>query len=231
MIHVEKGLAMHLIQFEGMIKDFLPENKPISLIDYFIQIKEEIWEKFNISFQIVNPKYLISEDQLKLILHHVYSSFSLKTNISKQYGVEFLLYLSQERQITKAIEKVGIKSPNELNDMNEILICEILFGEPEKLKHAIKFLENKISISKHSQFKYLEINEWDKFMETYHISLDHVVNILRGYNTKIKDQFKSIDELKEAISPELIRKAITDAFNIGMVKLYLDNFKRNVDKQ
>ena len=230
MIQVENGLAMHLVQFEGKIKDFLPKNKEISLIDYFIQLKEDIWEKFKISFQIVNPKYLISEDQLKLILHHVYSSFSSKTNISKQYGVEFLLYLSHERQITKAIEKVGIISPNELNDMNEIVICEILFGEPEKLKQAVKFLENKISISKHSQFKYLEINEWETFMETYQISIDHVVNILRGYNTKIKEQIKSIEELKEVISSELIRKAITDAFNIGMVKLYLDNFKRNVEK-
>jgi len=230
MIQVEKGLAMHLVQFEGMVKDFLPKNKHISLIDYFIQLKEEIWDKFNIAFQIVNPKYLISEDQLKLILHHVYFSFSSKTNISKQYGVEFLLYLSHERQITKAIEKVGIKNPNDLKDMNKIEICEILFGEPEKLKQAIKFLENKISISKHSQFKYLEINEWETFMETYQISIDHVVYILRGYNTKIKNEIKSLDELKSMISSELIRKAIADAFNIGMVKLYLDNFKRNVEK-
>ena len=222
-IEVEKGLAMYLVQYTGMVKEYSTTDQN-SLINYFIQLKEEIMEKFNVSFQIFNSKYVISKDQLKLVLHQVYSSFSQKSNISKQFGVEFLLYLSQERQITKAIEKVGIKISI---DVNEISFGEILFGEPDNLKLSIKFLENKINISKHSQFKYLESNEWQNFMETYEISIDHITNILRGNNHSLKGKIKSLDHLKELISSDSIRKAITDAYNIGMVNLFLENFKRN----
>ena len=226
-IEVEKGLAMYLAQYSGLAKDYSLIFNQISIINQFIQLKEEIIEKFNISFQTFNSKFIISEDQFKFILHHVYSTFSLESNISKQYGVEFLLYLSNERQITKAIDKVGIKIPI---DLNEISFGEILFGEPDDLKQAITFLENKIGISKHSQFKYLEPKEWQTFMETYQISIDHVINILRGNNHTIKGKTKSLDDLKEIISSDTIRKAITDAYNTGMVKLFLENFKRNAGK-
>ncbi len=223
-IEVEKGLAMYLAQYTGLTKDFSSYPKQISFIDYFIQLKEEIMEKFNVSFQIFNSKFIISADQLKFILHHVYSTFSLGSNISKQYGVEFLLYFSYERQIKKAIEKAGIKIPI---DVKEISFGEILFGEPENLKQAIKFLENKIKINQHSQFKYLEPKEWEIFMRTYEISIDHVINILRGNNHTLKGKIKSLDDLKEYISSDSIRNAITDAYNIGLVKLFLENFKRN----
>ena len=39
-----------------------------------------------------------------------------------------------------------------------------------------------------------------------------------------------LDDLKEIISLDSIRKAITDAYNTGMVKLFLENFKRNEEK-
>ncbi|MHA1474341.1 MAG: KEOPS complex subunit Cgi121 [Promethearchaeota archaeon] len=224
LIEVEEGLAMYLAQYKGLAKDFSSNLKQISFIDQFIQLKEEIMNQFNISFQMFNSKFIISEDQLKFILHHVYSTFSLKSNISKQFGVEFLLYLSHERQITKAIEKVGVKNPNE---KNEISYGEILFGEPEKLEQAIKFLDDKMDISKHSQFKYLEPNEWKFFMKTYQISIDQVSNILRGNNHTLKGNINSLDDLKELCSLDSIRKAITDAYNTGMVKLFLENFKKN----
>jgi len=223
-IKVEKGLAMYLAQYTGLAKDFSSTLKPISFIVQFIQLKEEIMEKFNVSFQMFNSNFVISKDQLKYILHHVHSTFSLESNISKQFGVEFLLYLSHERQITKAIEKVGVKNPNE---KNEISYGEILFGDPEKLEQAIKFLDDKINICKHSQFKFLEPNEWEFFMKTYHISIDQVSNILRGNNHTLIGKINSLDDFKELISSDSVREAITDAYNTGMVKLFLENFKKN----
>ncbi len=223
-IKVEKGLAMYLAHYTGFVDESQSKPKESSYMNQLIQLKREIKKKFNISFQMFNSKFVISEDQLKFILHHVHSTFSLESNISKHYDVEFLLYLSQERQITKAIEKVGVKNPNR---KNEISYGEILFGEPEKLKQAIKFLDNEIDLGKHSQFKYLEPNEWETFMETYEISIDQITNILRGNNTPIKGKINSLDDLKEFVSSQSIRETITDAFNTGMVKLFLENFKRN----
>ena len=223
-IKVEKGLAMYLAHYTGFVDESQSKPKESSYMNQLIQLKREIMKKFNVSFQMFNSKFVISENQLKYILHHVYSTFSLKSNISKHNEVEFLLYLSHERQITKAIEKVGVKNPNE---KNEISYAEILFGEPEKLKQAIKFLDDKIGICKHSQFKYLEPNDWEIFMETYQISIDQVSNILRGNNHTLKGKINSLDDLKERISLDSIREAITDAYNTGMVKLFLENFKRN----
>lgn len=226
-VEVEKGLAMYLAQYTGYVKDIPLQPKQISYLNQFIQLKREIMEKFNNSFQMFNSKFIISEDQLKFILHHVYSTFSLGSNISKQYGVEFLLYLSHERQITKAIEKVGVKISK---GMDEISYGEILFGELDDLKQAIQYLENKTGISKHSQFIYLEPNEWETFMETYEISIDQITNILRGNNNPIKGKINSLEDLKKITTLDSIRKAITDAYNTGMIKLFLENFKRNVEK-
>jgi len=216
-LKVEKGLAMYLAQYTGIVNEIPLQNEQPSYMYNLIQLKREIKKKFNISFQMFNSKYVISEDQLKFILHHVHSTFSLESNISKHYDVEFLLYLSHERQITKAIEKVGVKNPNR---KNEISYGEILFGEPEKLKQAIKFLDNEIEFSKHYQFEYLEPNEWETFMETYEISIDQITNILRGNNTPIKGKINSLDDLKDFVSLNSIRKVITDAYNTGMVKRY-----------
>jgi tRNA threonylcarbamoyladenosine modification (KEOPS) complex Cgi121 subunit len=223
-IEVEDRLAMYLAQYTGIVNEIPLQTEQSSYMYKLIQLKREIMKKFNISFQMFNSNHVISEDQLKFILHHVHSTFSLKSNISKHYDIEFLLYLSHERQITKAIEKVGIKNPNK---KNEISYGEILFGEPEKLKQTIKFLDNEIEFCKHSQFKYLEPNEWETFMKTYKISIDQITNILRGYNTPIKGKINSLDDLNEFVSPYSIRKAITDAYNTGMVKLFLENYKRN----
>ena len=223
-IEVEDRLAMYLAQYTGYVDEGASKPKESSYMYQLIQLKREIKKKFNVSFQMFNSKFAISENQIKFILHHVYSTFSLKSNISKHYDVEFLLYLSHERQITKAIEKVGVKNPNE---KNEISYGEILFGEPEKLEQAIKFLDDKIDICKHSQFKYLEPNEWEFFMKTYQISIDQVSNILRGNNYTLKGKINSLDDLKDSTSSDLIREAITDAYNTGMVKLFLENFKKN----
>ena len=224
-IDVEEGLGMIVMQYSGDIKEFSPSKKK-SLIENFIEIKEELISKFNISFQIFNSKYIISEDQIKLILHQVYSSFLQKTNISKQYSIEFLLYLSQERQITKAIEKVGIKIPN---DKTNTSFGEILFGDPVNLRKALDFLENKINLSNHHQFKYLGPNKWIFFMETYNISIDQIINILKANNYKQNIEIRSLNDLQNNISPDLIRKALTDTFITGMVKLYIENFKRNME--
>ena len=223
-IKVEKGLAMYLAQNTGYIEDIPVFGKQISFLSEFLITQGEIKREFNVSFQMFNSKFIISEDQLKFILHHVHSAFSLGSNISKHFGVEFLVYLSNERQITKAIEKVGISISYLLKDFSA---GEILFGEPDDLKQAINFLENKFSRFKRSQFKYLEPNEWETFMETYEISIDQITNILRGNNTPIKGKINSLDDLKDFVSLNSIRKAITDAYNTRMVKLFLENFKKN----
>ncbi|QEE14457.1 KEOPS complex subunit Cgi121 [Promethearchaeum syntrophicum] len=226
-IEVEKGVAMSLAQYIGTVKDNPKHLKPTSYLDQFILLKQEIMEKFNISFQMFNSQFVISKDQLKFILHHVHSTFSLGSNISKQYGVEFLLYLSHEKQITKAIDKVGVKSPKE---KKEISYGEILFGEPDDLQQAINFLETQTTNGKHAQFKYLEPNEWEPFMKTFEISITQITNILQGNNEPVKGKINSLDDLKREISSDSILKAITDAYNTGMVKLFLENFKRNVEK-
>ncbi len=68
--------------------------------------KDEILEKCKKSgFTAVSPKIVDSQEQIELAHLLAKRSFRNKTNLAKNFGLEFLLWLSGENDIRQALEK------------------------------------------------------------------------------------------------------------------------------
>ncbi len=63
--------------------------------------------------QVVNADFVYGKDHLFSAVEHTIRSFKNRMNSLKSLSLEMLLYASGERQIQKAIEKIGIKKGNQ----------------------------------------------------------------------------------------------------------------------
>lgn len=60
--------------------------------------------------QLLDARMVFGEDHLRSAADHALRAFRLGRNVATTLGIEFLLYASGERQIRRAIEKMGTKS-------------------------------------------------------------------------------------------------------------------------
>jgi tRNA threonylcarbamoyladenosine modification (KEOPS) complex Cgi121 subunit len=91
------------------IFSFLLESEKAVSREKVLQILQKIQEIEGIlSIQSFNHTKIISSRQIKSAVWHAIQGFLSNKMISNQLSVDVLLYLSCQRQISKAIEKLGI---------------------------------------------------------------------------------------------------------------------------
>ena len=83
--------------------------------------------------QLFDPNYVINSNHLLAARADANLAFKLKTNVSKNMATETLLFAGMTKQITKAIEKMGIKSNSDF----------IVFASNRKAYNSIKGLLSK----------------------------------------------------------------------------------------
>jgi tRNA threonylcarbamoyladenosine modification (KEOPS) complex Cgi121 subunit len=94
-------------------KEFIIKtNKEISRDDLLLYIKELEDLEGLFSLQLFNHQIIISKNQIESAIWHAIQGYNSKNMISKELGLEVLVYLSGQRQIAKAISKFGIPKTN-----------------------------------------------------------------------------------------------------------------------
>jgi KEOPS complex subunit Cgi121 len=81
---------------------------------------DQLSKQNNVIIQIVNADVIFGKDHIVSAYYHTNRCFENNTNSLDDKSLEFLLYLSGERQISKAIKKVGIT--NQVNTFAIIII-------------------------------------------------------------------------------------------------------------
>jgi tRNA threonylcarbamoyladenosine modification (KEOPS) complex Cgi121 subunit len=80
------------------------------VIDTIFSLIENLENKYNRTMvQFFSDKYIVSEDHVYNACYFVQKAFKANMNISNKKHIEFLLYLSANRQIKIGIENFGIK--------------------------------------------------------------------------------------------------------------------------
>lgn len=80
------------------------------LINLFLTLISKLERQYSPStIQIFNSEFVISPEHIITAFYHTYKAFNNKINISNQKNIEFLLYLSTNRQISNALNFFGIK--------------------------------------------------------------------------------------------------------------------------
>ncbi len=81
-------------------------------------------ENLGVEIQVLDAGMVFGREHIEVALERVDRAFAQKRNIAKTRGVEFMLYAGAERQISRALDKMGLK-----NGMNELAI--VVFGDLE----------------------------------------------------------------------------------------------------
>ncbi len=96
-------------------------------------------KKDNVHLQILDPTFIVSEKQIIAALYHTKKAFQRGNNIARDFTTEFLLRLSGKRQISNAINFLGIKD-------SCINILIIAFGEKkEEIEYEFDVILETIS--------------------------------------------------------------------------------------
>ena len=78
-------------------------------IDSFLKKIITLSNRYDMVIQVVNADFVYGKDHLFSAVEHAMRSFKNQMNSLNSLSLEILLYASGERQIQKAIEKIGVK--------------------------------------------------------------------------------------------------------------------------
>ena len=188
-----------------------PDEVRINDLVKLIEIVQDLHK--NTVLQFFNEKHILNIDHILHACYFVQKAFYINANISNKKNLEFFLYLAAKRQIKISLKDFGVIENNLRN--RRISYCIIT---PKN-----NFNQIQMEISKHLNFKELDINFDDISEEKYKIIKDYfgfsdnqILVILKSYG---------IDESEiyaEQVNLQSLFKALNDLICEKMVLLSLD---------
>jgi tRNA threonylcarbamoyladenosine modification (KEOPS) complex Cgi121 subunit len=179
---------------------------------------ENLWTKHQLGAQIFKLNDVISIDHIKLVLYRVLSVFQQKINISNHPSMEFLLFLSGQRQIKRALEIAGIKPQGE-----SIEIGFTVFGDQSKLRNSLPEIVE--FLSKYTVEPVLPRTKQElAVILQKHCILKNALRVLQSYNYNI-EKISTFQDLLETIPQAVVEQIIIDILNEQMVKVQMSNLK------
>ena len=126
-----------------------PVKGTISNVESMINTLEELGKKNKLMIQIVKADLIFSKLHIISALEHAIRSFKHDDNATSELGLELLLYLAGERQIHKAITKVGITDIT--NDFIIIFLSDLKEIKEYNGKLSNTIIDSVLEITKLSQ--------------------------------------------------------------------------------
>ena len=136
--------------------------KEDDILDRYFKIIDEIQNHYNNSvIQFIKDKYILNQDHILTACYYLQKVFYNKLNISNNKGIELLLYLSTNRQISKSIQTFGIEPSDLMN--GKLLYCIIspinnIQAINDELLHTLKANEISLTVNIQSNEKFALIN-------------------------------------------------------------------------
>jgi len=105
-----------------------------------LRIAEGLSKKWKSEIVILDAALVFGTEHLVSAYEHAKRAFESNTNIAKTFAKEMLLYASGERQISKAIEKMGVKDG--ASEIAIALIDHPINAQISELLSALKMKRN-----------------------------------------------------------------------------------------
>jgi tRNA threonylcarbamoyladenosine modification (KEOPS) complex Cgi121 subunit len=130
--------------------------------------------KQNSHIQFFNAELIATQEHLYFAVLNALQAFKNKKNISKSPAMETILYASAQRQIQKAIQRLGIKP--ETTSMAVVIIGE----NPNQIQTVLQ--EVTVCIGMEPDEKVLEMTKTKekKIQETYQITKEEIETIVKN---------------------------------------------------
>ena len=120
----------------------------VALIEYNTSIEEALKVCDNFDALLIDPPSIKSKDELDLAYFLAKKSFKDKKNIANKFKYEFLLWLTDKRDITSAM-KVSIPTSN-------VAFLILFNSDKTKILKTLNAKENKLELKKEADALSLE---------------------------------------------------------------------------
>jgi tRNA threonylcarbamoyladenosine modification (KEOPS) complex Cgi121 subunit len=205
-------------------KTDIPSPKSTQLIQSFINLSIQLQQKYNIQLQLSLPDAVLSIDHIKLILYHTLQAFKLKGNISNQANLEFLLYLSGQRQIKRALDQVGLKKEESISQKKEFFI--VIFGPQKALPLAVSEVKSQLNLFDIQSVQSKQGKNLRDYFEKEKITISQIQRMLKLQYLPIPKTSNLQELLAQTTEKNLLQMAI-DLTNERMNQLFLLNLKES----
>lgn len=116
-------------------------------IDLAISKLREIEEKHKLVLQVFDARLIYGENHLNSAVNRAERAVTMHTNLAKSFGMEIMLYASGERQISQAIEKMGVKHDTDsigliIYDRGKIYSTEDLKKLCDEILNELEFIRD-----------------------------------------------------------------------------------------
>lgn len=179
---------------------------------------ESLWKNQQLSAQIFKLNEVVSVDHIKIIISRVLNVFQREINISNHPNIEFLLYLSGQRQIKRALEIAGIIPQNDPLEMGFTVFGNQANLQPELPK--IREFLSKYNIEPIPSRSKVELSQ----LLQKHSSLENFIRILHNYNYNTLEN-SSFQDLIDQFPESILEQIFIDIVNEQMVRVQMSNLK------
>lgn len=148
-------------------------------LKYLFTIIEELQNNNKeLTIQFIRDRYVLNQNHIYTASYYTEKAFFDKTHISKKKNLEFLLYLSTHRQISRGIESFGINN-DELKE-GKLTICVISPTENldkifQEILHLLNASEIEITVN------ILTIEKINRIIDYFEISDNQIKSVLNSY--------------------------------------------------
>ncbi len=105
-----------------------------------LKVAEDFSKKWKLEIVLLNADLVFGKEHLLSAYEHAKRAFASGTNKSKSMGKELILYAAGERQISKAIDKMGIRDG--LRNVAIVLIGKSTNAQMSKLLSSLNMKRN-----------------------------------------------------------------------------------------
>ena len=130
--------------------------------------------KQNSHLQFFNAELIATQEHLYFAVLNALQAFKNKTNISKRPAMETMLYASAQRQIQKAIQRLGIKP--ETTSMAVVIIEE----NPQQIKTMLQAVTECVGMEPDEKVLEMTKNKEKKIQEAYQITDEELKTIMKN---------------------------------------------------
>ncbi|MFX1279542.1 MAG: KEOPS complex subunit Cgi121 [Promethearchaeota archaeon] len=205
------GIAQIKFDLNQLLIDNKIRNEEDVLKWLFLTIEDLQIKHPESTIQFISDKYVLNQDHLYVASYFMEKAFLNKNNISNKKNIELLLYLSTNRQISKAIESFGI-SKNTIKE-EKLTIC--IISQNNNLDIIIKEIldplkANEVKITVNDQ----TIDKINRIISKFEISETQIKSV--------HNSFKESDELDKKININILSLVIFDLICEKMAILNLE---------
>lgn len=190
------------------------------LLDEFFKIIKQLQNKYSKSIiQFFNTHIVLNDRHIQNAIYFAKKAFKKEINISNDVNIEFLLYLSANRQIKNAFKFLGIT----IEDLHSTKLHYCIVSESNRIMDINEDIIERLNSSTiKPDINLLDNYKLERIKNYFEISDSQIKTLINARNISTKPSL-------EDLNPEIIADIFNDLICEKMALLSLEGLRLELD--